>query len=627
MKKPESLNRWNIEGDIYVDQADAVALAVNSLRNQRSGIREERPELCGWSPEEAKALDAALNEEYIYDFPELWTDEDSYESFFANRDRQREIIDSYLGNEPVNANNLAFKESLDHYVLREFRQRGKNFAESSTFEKYIDYIAEIAREKVSLIDDEEYHTEFATNPVLSNLALQEIIFGKGKDTIALHRQKTYSAINNIKNRIEEDKPCSQQMIDFMGEYIHLNKNATQEVRFRFLDYIYNRENSEMTIKMSERIASGLLDCYARSFSSNERVRNTRMFLTDFDFNDEPMLGARGMANMGKSFCIFSRKSFRRFLEASQLNGHYHLMFTGFHELSHRYQYYRSKDETMSNSGLCSVLDAIIRKYSEKDYDYDLSHDSYSSEVDADETSWIECAEFIGEILGNSKHGDRQNLLETRIGFYENYDTQRAFRAFAYRIDSDLKTRTSYDEYEVRELNEIIANNPGIVNRYPFLDRYYKGDGSLRDDILFQNNNPAGERNLANMMFTKFIVKNQATEQLDKLRVANLNSEQIENFLINISDLVCQNGKYIERVVYTPAELFSFRRVHFNFDEEKHILPKIYFEQCADQLSFARVAYKIIQERFSNYDHDFAESLMSRNQEAYNICRKIYLEAN
>ena len=131
------------------------------------------------------------NQTYINDF-----NENDYNKYLTNPDELIKLKEEYLKQYKENSNSvmLAFKETLDHFVLKKINEDEK-YLDSIEFKNYLNYIMHIVEEKTDALNSEKLNIELCSNIIFRNDRIKNLILTK------YYPQNTINILNsNIKKK-------------------------------------------------------------------------------------------------------------------------------------------------------------------------------------------------------------------------------------------------------------------------------------------------------------------------------------------------------------------------------------------------------------------------------------------
>ncbi|MDE5888519.1 MAG: hypothetical protein K2H20_00710, partial [Bacilli bacterium] len=445
---------------------------------------------------------------YINDY-----DEKFYKRYLNNANELRNLMQEYLNQYSDESNSfmLAFKESLDHYVLKQIVKSNGSYINSVEFHNYINYIMQVSKYKITTLDGIQFNTELTSNIVFRNPQIRTMIFNKYYNEPAItffedNITKTKSKLTNIYRKMKNREKISQEELNFICDYIYSSRDFSNDIGRTCAEYIFNEITPDSNIKASVQLLGAITSYFTQCFKKDKDVKNSRVFIAAQDYKSSDLAHKSGT----RRYCYFNKKYFSRIslLEDKSLNKGrtygkdlYYLMMVAFHELTHEHQHLeKAKNKNSSSAMAYIVKDVLNRNLSGQPVinnkgdlvnqtEYMINHDSTEYEIQADEESWKECQNFIAEHCRQYayKHNlDSQKALERESKCYKNQQEIRARRAFSFKKAQDGKL-LYYALYDIKNLASIVKTNPQILNSYPVLKLYFSKNGEIDVSILFSTN--------------------------------------------------------------------------------------------------------------------------------------------
>ena len=352
-------------------------------------------------------------EKYINDF-----NDDMYKYYLSDLQKLKQLADAYASqyNNPTYDCTIAFKESLDHYICREF-SKNPNIINTTEFKNYLQYINYIFAKRVG---NNNSQLEYNTNVVLQNNELKNTILSfYDQDTrkkIEIIIDKNSLAMDEIINKLDNNLSLNQNEADIFSDYLYTRRNLEDRNYIKFIDYILNNKDN---LKTSPQIIAAYIaylpkiygnGCeYSRAILSNgiaksndintilpneidmyrgqKKLRNYGFYshgdqyismgwdlLKNLNLYGNKSLDiSRTMAGNGKYDTLEEKE------EAKEYNDLYWISMTTFHEMTHQLQNNSMKSREFNSSGLAQLI-KITKK---NDTDNTLNHDSIESEIEAD----------------------------------------------------------------------------------------------------------------------------------------------------------------------------------------------------------------------------------------------------
>ncbi len=457
------------------------------------------------------------NETYIRDFHES-----QYLTSLSDYNRllslKQSALDLYTDNS--NAESLAYRESLDHYVAKRL-STDPSFIDSKEFQNYIAYSLRLVNER-SLRATNEYvvYPELLTNPVFRNDELRKKIFDKyltpeQRAGYERHRINTKKVIGLVFDEMRQHHRLTPDLINIAADYIYTSKDTEDGKGEIFASYILNHAEA-LKLKSTPAIAGALTTICASKFTLDPEVKNSRFFIANFDGAKRTHLAH----SSGRyKYCVFSKDTIDSlsltscdslFKSRSMKNKDvYWLLFVSFHELTHQHQGLDHERGRFTTSGISRAINRVLNKYMPRSKlderticDYDANHDSDETEMEADEEGWRQTRKFIHELVSrkNRMFTDAQGVEHDKwIMAWDNEKAVRVRRAFTVKKTAETMVREKgmdpskkskglyYALYDLINLDKIVRANPEAVKGDPILGKLFHSDGRMRViDILSTN---------------------------------------------------------------------------------------------------------------------------------------------
>lgn len=543
------------------------------------------------------------NDSYINDFEEKY-----YRQYLNNPKYLEKLKDMYLRqySSQSDAQFLAFKESLDHYIYKKI-VKDNNYINSDEFKNYLEYIKQVVNDKKISLNKQSFNIELSTNIIFKNAIFRKYY---NESTISIVEDR----INEIKKKLNEitDKmlkreSISQEEIDFISDYIYSSRNFSDNTN-TYIEYIFNEIKPDSNIKVSTQMLGAITYCFTQEYTKDTEVKNSRTFIADFDNKSSDLAHKSG----NRKYCYFNRKYFSNLsltddnsLNKSRTfddNDLYYLMMVSFHELTHEYQHNEVRRNSSSSSALANIIkDVLNQKLNgfcalDKDgktvnvSEYIANHDSTEFEIQADEESWRQCAHFIAKHCIQYAY---KNQLPSSIASLRkqkcliNEKIIQARRTFSLKKEKD-GSKLYYALYDIKNLCKVVHDNSSILEQYPVLKQYLNQDGSLKTEIMFSNNitssdNTGLDVDNSNLQFATYMLDYDKNNILDKLKNGHYNELQIRNLSMNIYNIMHQNVLKIRNFEKVNISDYDQTRHRFNFNNNINTIYNYFFTKNADEL--------------------------------------------
>lgn len=519
------------------------------------------------------------------------------------------------------AEKLAFKESLDHYILKRILE-DKSFIETKEFENYWNYIKNLTIERKFTANNKDFYLELNTNVVFRNPNIRKMIFSKFLSNNAITSNENLISTNNkiisrIVTRLKKREIVSQNELDFIGDYIYTSRDFSNDIAETFVEYMFNEIENNSTIKPSVPIMGAITSYFTQCYTKDDRVKNSRTFISDFDRWTKP--NTAHSSGFGK-YCVFQKdvilktslisknslKKSRTFKE----NDLYFLMMVSFHELTHEYQKNKAKDKVCTSSGLSNIIKNVLQdnlsrkgKNGKVTDEYKINHDSVEYEIEADEESWRQCKRFIAVHCRQYayKHG-KKSSMELELMCKKNADEVNARRIFSLKQNKDGNLEP-YATYDVRNTIEIVKQNPNILKQYPMLKKFFNESGYLKIEAIFTNITDLDgfglEPNNSGLEFATYMINNESNSILKEIASGKLKESQIDTLMLNVYNVIHQNVLKIRS--FEKINLNNFDETVHRYDLKKHYnsIFNHYFIECAKQIYYALQFMYHIRKNYPN----------------------------
>lgn len=582
-------------------------------------------------------------EKYINDF-----DEKIYSDFLAEPNKLEQLANAYISqySNPTYDCTIAFKESLDHYIVKQCISNPL-FSNTNEFRNYAIYLNGIFSKRVSVGN---FQLEYNTNILFQNEQLKNVFLSfYDKNT----RNKLESIISdneriidNIFVKMEKAESLSQLELNLISDYLYTRRNFNDERYPKFIEYILNNDNKN--ISNSPQIIAAYIaylpkiygdGCeYSRAILSNGIARSSDLesvilpseidkyrgmkklrswgfysrsdkyismgwdFLRDLNLTSDLSLNiSRTMAGNG------SYKTEEEREEAKKYNDLYWLSMTTFHEMTHQLQNNAMKSSNINSSGLSQLIKIAKRNAN----DNSVNHDSIESEIEADEVSWEKMYSLIMKYRLNRKFlytDKKENQLKKCL---INKETVYARRAIRTKFKSNERFFASdIKEIQARLNDSVNGKNyriyfQNILKNYPMFNKIFDESGNVKTTIMFDSNltskNKTGnDENITSCELSNYILEEGYNTLKFHLLNDSLSKEQITNLMMNIYNTYHLQKKYINSL--SKLDFSQLNETHTNFDynniKDKYLEK---FKNVANLVYKERELVTIINKKYPEYN--------------------------
>ncbi len=479
-----------------------------------------------------------------------------------------------------NASSLAFKESLDHYVMMKIT-RSPELLKKDIFRNYLIYILGISNSKVSKTPDGyTLNIELATNPIFRDEKLRNQIF----DLYLSPEQKlryekaqlfTKEYINLIFKSMSNGKKLNQSYIDIAADYIYSSRDISGDKGKIFAKYILNN-SKKYNLKSSPAIDGAMLTIATNNYSLDENVKNTRFYVAEYDVSKQVSIAH---SNGSKKYCVFQKT----FLDNLSLTSYdsmfisrtskkidiYWLLMVANHELTHQHQNNDYNAQKLTSSGISCAIKRALQHLMPKATinnkvvtDYSINHDTDEFEMEADEEGWRQVRKFIHEYVDDENRiitdedGKKHNLWilakqnEEKIQIRRAFSTKKDVEAVIRERDLPPEKRTPgmyYAHYDILNLTKKLKENPQALESFPLLKNFYDKTGNLKVlDILkmdiYRNSQEdaisSNDRNNSGLELGTFVLNHKWNEVERQIASGKLTSqEEIKQISVNLYRII------------------------------------------------------------------------------------------
>ena len=565
-----------------------------------------------------------------------------------DKKRLKDISNSYLNQygeySHSESRDLAFKESLDHYILERLSGNDVDkFVSSKEFKSYSKYILNIATSKtIQSPSNELLYPEFLTNPVLKNEETRKLVL-KGayylKNTEKINRSinqqiNSYqSALRNTEACIDSKSELSQFQIDLIGDYLYSSKNinvtSNNSLAEKYVGYCYNDISEESSIKPSTQMLGALGNYFAKLYTIDEDVKgSSRIIIANLDgIESNGVSTTFGCFLPNNKLLQMSLTADSSLNKSRTLKGNdlYSFMMACFHELTHDHQRNLAKKGDRSSSAMAHILNQILRDNShdrmkgnnatnEEATYCQLNHDNDETEIEADEEAWRQCRNAIDHIEKGyvSRHKEEYEHIvpnyRVRMSLCKRNEIEvGARRAFTHKLSETRKAVNSV-EYDIEGLKMAFKTRgrSGIMSRYPYpqLQEYINWDGELKPECLFDTaiaETPQDSFSLEVGTYMLVHEKDKIKEYISNNK-DQITTEQAEQLMTNLCNIINQNtsrAKSLEGINRNNYDETDTLYKNANIEDIQAYYFKEYLVQCFNAILLSE-QLKTVHPELSEY---------------------------
>ena len=560
------------------------------------------------------------NNKYINDF-----DEETYLKYLSNKDLLKEIADCYINqfNSPTYDNTLAFKESLDHFILKNIKINPE-FIKSNYFHNYLKYIHYIFSNRKSCANTQ---LEYNTNIVFTDESVKEKILSlynrELRDTIKNTISNNEKRIDYVLKRLKKKDKLSQGEINFIGEYLYTRRDLDSDLYKYFIEYIMNDAKNNTQIKNSPQIMAAFIAYLPKVFGDG--CEDCRIILTNgITTNDKYILPSiinsikkdskreslinKGFYSHENKFISIAKNELDFSLVSEKFLDNpdnvdekdlFWIIISCFRELTHQYQVKQINSDSFNSSGFSVIIRNLVNY--EKDYSFDKG--SYEMKIEADDNAWKKLYNLINDFMLNSSD-DKNHVLEmmekckynqstilSRNHCLSNKQTNISDNYFSQDmtiIFNNLKSNSKYKEYF-----------KNIWNTYPMIRKLFSIDGRIKTSLLLnetinKNDIDSLENNIMCGEVSEFLFTYGYGSIKKHIKEDKISEEQIKNLMLNIHTIYELNKLQLQSLLKVDSKQHDK-----NINLREKCLEK--FKMVANIVFKEREIAFILKNRYPQYD--------------------------
>ena len=594
------------------------------------------------------------NSSYIEDFNENY-----YLKYLPNIDAKtpeeiknielllKDLADSYINQyiKPTYLETLAFKESLDHYVLKQLKT-DPNFKNSSRFKLYCKYIRYIMVQRQT---KEGLYLECSTNVLMNDSETRKLILSQlsEKEQNAIYHSARLNSqyLKTIAERLSANDKLTQQELDLLGDYLYTRKNTNTQLYSNYIKYLISEVPKYSEIQDSPQMVAAYL-AYHPHFYGNG-CENSRIFYTNGYSNqtqyfipseinkvirnelNKPLQERSVMPNhayssgrnkcisMGADFIKLNIHSDESLQKSRQFENKdlYWISMISFHELTHQYQQIQKRSKTYNSSGFAYlVADGLKRKK------YKEEHDNYEIEIDADETAWDRMVDFV-----RTYQTDVDKKIKQIKKCQNNKKAVYGRRTFITKLNST--NPEDYYKEDLRQMEENMkemkknGNFTAVRNAFPMIQMLYTEDAEFRPQILLEKNITSKDEgctdpHIMGCELADYILCEKYEELKEYISTNHITEHQSLHLLMNIYNSYHLKKTYLQALSEVEKDTKRKQEENTNQDDKNTDIYNGQYSQTKHHFDLTKVREKYL-EKFKNIadlvykEQEIADILQSR----------------
>ena len=528
------------------------------------------------------------NEDFIYDFSENKYNyvlpqnstpgtQPSSSEIILKESRLKEIADAYIHqyDNPTYLETLAFKESLDHYILRKLHT-STDFKNSAAFKSYCKYLRYII---INRRGEGNRCLECNTNALLNDPEGRKIFLSMFDNTFRAEFEKVKKAndvlFEQIFSKMKRNEHLSQQEMNYLGDYLYTNRAISQDIHKEYVKYLISEMQNNPQISSSPQIVAGFISYMPKKFGrgcedrriffTNGMANSTgRYIISELDtiqredinlpknkkriqINTAYSSGGLKCISIGNQNCQLDLRSDQSLFKSRGFKQKdlYWMAMVCFHELTHQYQKNQIKNPRFNSSGFSQIVRMLTTRE-----DYSNNHDNYEIEIEADETSWEMMSKLILEAQKDRRKAEEQfsRCILNKKAVYgrRTFTTKRGYDDNKYfKHDMELIHQKLEDPNELAYFQK---NQKTI----PMMQMAFTETGEINSSILFEaniaSNDEAGvSANIMGSELAAYILTEKYSSVVDYIKNNDLTEANALHLLQNIYGAYHTEKTYIREL--------------------------------------------------------------------------------
>ena len=199
-----------------------------------------------------------------------------------------------------------------------------------------------------------------------------------------------------------------------------------------------------------------------------------------------------------------------------------------HEFRHSAQAYEMVCGDKTHIAFDYARIAVFREHlSSKDYDeYNKNYSGLETEIDAEKYGWKNVCDIITSRTTKDKH-PFFTLIKTSMKII-------CKNLLTIKKEKNCNRLESW-EYNVKKLNDLVSQNPKLLNEYSQLKLVYNEDGSLKDILELLRNENSNKTELSKIYKDYYIsfIKDGTLDKIDPLKISKNDQILLFNKIIEL----------------------------------------------------------------------------------------------
>lgn len=364
---------------------------------------------------------------------------------------------------------------LENYILYLFQKNNRTLKEENVLKKASSFYNELGKGKKSFL---------LNNMIFNNIGYLGKSFFKDYDVIVENIKSTSKEVREyynlyINDKLNDDLKKIRLMEFLVGKIGNNNyKNTLENVFSKLL-------NSNKNLLISEKNFLVQYATYVKCQRLN--MPNAKVYLTKNNLFDGKKIeenlkgmshGTTGIIGLNESefekdFSIISKKI--------NVNRGILCFTTINHELEHYKQSYDMQIGKLNESSFYMIMCCIFRNYlSDKDFnEYKTNYEYKQIEREANVNGWRDTAKLLQTYAKDTK------FKEMEQAYYISRKTNmEKANSWQKKKINDKEKKITIETYNVKNLIEIIKDNPNLLRNYPQLKEFFDDNGKIYAPFTF-----------------------------------------------------------------------------------------------------------------------------------------------